>query len=601
MTADWCKRPRTLTLPPQAGERSLFPYAATSCLAPSPAGGGWDSYPNSQLPGFDTRFPLSFTHAAFDLRAMSERREPSLGDTVLEPEVHDPASIAPHRDGGGRNLRGQGGRLRWIIVTVLLAAIVALALALVHWRGAIGARLVAPAPQNRLVQQAAAALRAGHLTSPDGRGARELYEAAMARDPDDLAAREGLAKVANAALVRAQAAIDGDHAEQAQQDIDLARALSAPMAAVDRVDAALRKKTGGVARVAALLDRARDAADAGHIDDGDGSALAVVQQAVALAPDNAVVLERRRALLARMLGGVAGLLARGDIDAAQKIVDRVAEIDPGDLDLPDVRARLADATARRQREQDRQMDRADAELRAGRVEAATTVWQRIAQQSPGNARAHAGIHAAALAWVDEADRHAANFDFRQAQIALDNAHALAPDLPELRLAVAHVHQARLQHSGLTRNPRDKHHIDTLLAAVDAAIADDELVDPPGDSAYDKLHQAAAIAPADPRVLAAHRRFVAAVTTCIQRGMTDNRLARAGACFDALVAMQPTAPSLALLRTTLSHRWLDYADERIGAGELDVAGRAVDSARRLTPHDPAVEAMATRVRQARAGR
>ncbi|HTA65395.1 MAG TPA: hypothetical protein VK753_07820, partial [Xanthomonadaceae bacterium] len=139
-----------------------------------------------------------------------------------------------------------------------------------------------------------------------------------------------------------------------------------------------------------------------------------------------------------------------------------------------------------------------------------------------------------------------------------------------------------------------------LAAADHALVHDELVDPPGDSAFDKLHEASEIAPGDPRVVAANRRFVATVAACVQQKMTDNSLARASACFDALTTVQPTYRSLPSMRTTLAKHWLAYADERIGAGELDTAQRAIDSAKRLTPDDPAIAAMDERLRQARAG-
>ena len=531
---------------------------------------------------------------------MSERREPSLGDPVIDPAIDDPARTALHLAAPVRATPRAQRRGTWIVGGVLLALLVAGGFALVHWRGAIGARLVSPAPQNRLVQQAAAALRAGRLTSPDGRGARELYEAAMARDPDDLVAREGLAKVANAALAQAQAAIDGGRFDQAQQDIELARALSAPVAAVNRVDAALRRKTGGVARIAELLDRAAAAVDAGHLDDGDDSALAILQQAVTLAPDNAVVLERRRALLGRMLDGLGPRLAHDDLDGARQLVDRVAAIDPGDLDLPEARARLADALQRRQQAQAALARRADAALRGGRLDEADALWKQVLATSPDDVRALAGVRAVAEAWVQAGNRHAARMDFAQAQIAFAKARALAPDLASLHAATQRLRALRMQRSGLAHGGHDKGQVAALLAAAEQAIARDELVDPPGDSAYDKLHQAAALAPGDARVLAANHRFIATVVSCIQRGLTDNRLARASACLDALAAMQPTTPSLPLLRTTLAHRWLDYADERIGAGELDVAARAVESARRLLPHDAAVAAMALRIRQARAG-
>ncbi len=528
---------------------------------------------------------------------MTERFEPSLGEASALPGEAATSRAAAAVVGKRQPLVR---RWRWWVAAALVA-LTLLAFALLHWRNAIAIRLVTPPQQNRLMQQAAVALHAGRLSSPDGRGARQLYEAALARDPDDLSAREGLVRVANAALAQAQAAIDADKPDLARRDLDLARDLSAPVAAVARVEADLRRKSGGEAALANLLGKAAAAASDGHLDDGQGSALAIYQQAIALAPDNALVLDRRARLLSRMLAGEDALLASGDLEGAGKLLDRVAAVDPGHLDLPNARTKLATATQRRQRERDRQLDRADADLRAGRIDAAVASWRQVLAQAPDEQRAHTGLREAADAWVGQARRDLAGLRLPQAQAMLDKAREAAPDDPAVHALAQRLQQVRVQRSGLSRDPHAKARLATLVASADAAMARGDLVEPPGDSAFDLLHQAAAIAPTDPRVIAANRRFVATVAACIPRALTDNRLARASDCFDALAAVHPGYPTLPSLRSALAKRWLDYADERIGAGELGVASRAVDAAHRLTPADPAVAAMAQRIRIARGGR
>ena len=56
----------------------------------------------------------------------------------------------------------------------------------------------------QLQADAARALAQGRLTAADGRGARELYAAALALDPDRSEARQGLARVGAAALAQAR-------------------------------------------------------------------------------------------------------------------------------------------------------------------------------------------------------------------------------------------------------------------------------------------------------------------------------------------------------------------------------------------------------------
>ena len=69
---------------------------------------------------------------------------------------------------------------------------------------------------------------------------------------------------------------------------------------------------------------------------------------------------------------------------------------------------------------------------------------------------------------------------------------------------------------------------------------------------------------------------------------------------ALLGLLPPALQ-ARGRLLFAGRELALGGREHDAGELDTAASAVDSARRLAPRDPAVTAMAARIRQARAGR
>jgi hypothetical protein len=93
-----------------------------------------------------------------------------------------------------------------------------------------------------LLEHAQDALDAGHLTAADGSGAKELYTAAIAMDPDRIAAREGLVEVARAALSQAKDATMRDRFADARRMLDLARELEAPRAEVEPVAEALRQR-----------------------------------------------------------------------------------------------------------------------------------------------------------------------------------------------------------------------------------------------------------------------------------------------------------------------------------------------------------------------
>src|SRR6476469_5679715 len=88
---------------------------------------------------------------------------------------------------------------RWLAPTVL--AVLLLATLLLAYRQPLADRLWPDTRAQALLAQASQALSQGHLSAPDGRGARELYQAALAIDPDRSDARVGLARVGQVALV----------------------------------------------------------------------------------------------------------------------------------------------------------------------------------------------------------------------------------------------------------------------------------------------------------------------------------------------------------------------------------------------------------------
>src|SRR5207342_3373447 len=77
---------------------------------------------------------------------------------------------------------------------------------------------------------------------------------------------------------------------------------------------------------------------------------------------------------------------------------------------------------------------------------------------------------------------------------------------------------------------------TLLADAASAEARGDLLAPPGDSAFDKLRAAQALAPSDPAVRRAAARLLRAAQECFERELRGNSLGRARACLDAWVVL-----------------------------------------------------------------
>src|SRR5690606_35534962 len=210
-------------------------------------------------------------------RARSDgRREPVLGDLDgLQLERRVPrAAPAP-------------GRRRWIAAAVLAVLVLAAGAAL---RSPLGDGLWPQARVHALTEQAAAALARGHLTAADGSGARELYEAARAIDPDQPAPRAGLARVAEAALAQAAEALAQDRFDDAHARLQLARELSIPRERADALAERLRGREAALTGLDGLAARAAQAHADGRLHGGEDAALALYARVLELAPAHAEAL-----------------------------------------------------------------------------------------------------------------------------------------------------------------------------------------------------------------------------------------------------------------------------------------------------------------------
>jgi len=143
----------------------------------------------------------------------------------------------------------QWWRQTWagIVIAVALTAL------LLVLRQPLSQRLWPDTRAQQLRADAARALAQGTLSAADGQGARELYQAALALDPDRTDARAGLARVGQAALAQARRALAERRYPDAHRAVALARELAVPTTQVDAVAAALRQREAAEAGIERLL------------------------------------------------------------------------------------------------------------------------------------------------------------------------------------------------------------------------------------------------------------------------------------------------------------------------------------------------------------
>ena len=464
---------------------------------------------------------------------------------------------------------------------VLVALLIVLAFA---YRAPLADRLWPETRAQALREAAAGALARGHLSAADGSGARELYAAALALDPDRVEARAGLQRVAQAALGQARTAIEAQRFEDAHRALRLARALSVPEGDARAVAALLREREAAVAGLDGLLARAERARADGNVE----SALPLYRRVLSLQPNRTAALEGREDALSDLLQRADAHIAGGRLAEAAALAARVAAFDAGHVGLPDTRAALARAV-------DARRDAATRALRRGALQDAARALRELVAVDAGDGAAQAGLRQVAQAHARRSERFAADFRFDAAARELALARSLAPDGADTTHAARRLAQARRSQRQLARPAADPARVRALLARVEQAQARGDLMQPPGESAYDYLRAARAQSPRDPAVAAATTRVLVAARDCFERELTGNRLTRAHACLDARTQLGDG--NLQDERRRLATRWVAVGNERLGAGELAVARRAATAARALDAGATGLAAFEQRLRAA----
>ncbi|KGQ18720.1 hypothetical protein LF41_474 [Lysobacter dokdonensis DS-58] len=176
-----------------------------------------------------------------------------------------------------------------------------------------------------------------------------------------------------------------------------------------------------------------------------------------------------------------------------------------------------------------------------------------------------------------------------------------PKSPAIADAERHLAQSRARGDRLppprAASPGRMAEVRRLLAGAAVSEARGDLLTPPGDSAYDQIRRARALAPDDPSVRAAQARLLPAARSCFDDSLRANRLVRAEGCLDARDQLGDSTASVLQSRNRLALRWIAVGQERLGAGEVATAQRALMSARAQDPNAEGLDAFAERLRLA----
>lgn len=425
------------------------------------------------------------------------------------------------------------------------------------------------------LEQAEAALAAGHLSAADGSGARELFRAALALDGDRSEARDGLQRTGAAALLSTGKALQDGDLDAAAASLELARDLQVPEHEADHLAAELRSRRNAQEGIATLLERAEAALRAHRLDEGDDSALPLFDQVLAIAPDQLSALEGREDALSDLLQQARDACQAGELVKAASLLKSARSYDPGHVDLPQSEGQFNAAM-------EQLLARADRESVRGRIDVAVKHYSEVLAAISGQAHALYGLRRLADRQAQQAIRFAGDFRFSRARQALEKAVAIDPQAPSLTVALTAIEQARHAYDAL-HNPDSRYskaEVEALLTRFGQARARGDWLLPPGQSAYDALRAAQAIAPAEPAVQAATGILVSALIECFDDELRRNRVRAAGECLQAWDTVTVHDTTLVEARNRLGRRWLALGNERLGAGDAGYAREALQQAREL---------------------
>src|SRR5690606_25165562 len=221
------------------------------------------------------------------------------------------------------------------------------------------------------------------------------------------------------------------------------------------------------------------------------------------------------------------------------------------------------------------------------------------QRDAGNARAKAGLRRVALALIVQARAALEDSNAGAAERLLKQAQAMAGDLPELRAANVDLRELRERLAIAAERPvataADLERVRNLIGGADAASAAGRLINPPGNSAYDKYRAALAIDGDNKAALAGLAAIPARARALFDQQLAEGGLNRALGMLEVVRQIAPADASLASMSERLANAFLDLADRRIGEKLPADAERALQSARKLSPANPRLSPIEARLR------
>lgn len=542
------------------------------------------------------------------------RTEPTLGDLEGMDTLHLPPAddlpqmpVEPRHSRGGRGgyVSRRRRRRGWLLPLVLLVVVV---VGGAIWFNQNRLRGMLPRTDfNTVLAQAQQALQDGRLDGQNGTSARELFEAAVALEPDNDRARDGLRQVGQAELAQADAALQAGHFDQAVQHAATARELLGGGSDIDRLDRAIASARAAQVHAGDLIDQAQQALAAGKLDGPDGAG-ALYQRVLRADPDNAVAAHGLDQVGYALAVQARKALDAKDTAAADSTIETLAALQPNNGALPALRALQAQTRKQDNSALDAALDQGQKALRDGRIggagdDTALAHFQAALKLDPDNAQARAGLGKVAQAMTVQANAAIDADDMAQARSLLDQAAALAPKSADLAAARARLDSTATKPAAaaapanqeepeappapVVLSPQQSAAVAQLVQRAQLATKNGNIMLPPGDSAYDLYRSALAIDGNNEPALNGLQALPRQVEIQFNQALAAGKLVRADEMLANLAELAPGDAAQNGLGDRLASAWLDQAEQQLARGDYAGAGQSLDHARKLAPNHPRV--------------
>ncbi len=524
------------------------------------------------------------------MRAQRERSLENTGNVRTEPQlgrmddVHQTPLRATPRPAPTVKGHGLG---KWMVLLILLGGAAAAFHYQAYWLPLAQSYFAQPPPGETELGEAA--LAEGRLLGSSGQDAMSFFVAALMLDEDDSRARIGLRSTLDRLYAELSANSDRRRIDEVVRRLrgvpggaDL-RARFEQLMVQDVPPPPEPPPPPPTTEVGAAEYAAAQRAEiAGNFEGGTG-ALALYVAAAQLGRENAVRDAQR--IADRLAADAERAVTGGELDRAERLLLTLTTHAPsaagvGELTQALARERLV---AERRAQVPALLREAQALARRERwVEpngaSAADKYLEALKIDPANDDARLGLDAAVAEALLQVQAALNSRQIERAQRLAKRVQALAPKTAGLSDAKIRIDAAVEAAKGPT--PQQKADHDRLIREGEIALSTGQLVEPPGDSAFDKFRGAMSFDRNSEDVRAGMEALAQALKNRIDEAIEAGRPTRAHGDLDALQSVDARDREIESIKRRIAKAYADLGQRQLDSGNVDNARSSLIEARKL---------------------